>query len=67
MMKKYTQEERDLAIKEIEAMPVSPEEWEGPHDTKITSLRYVEDTPGKRKIRLLSGLLDKIRAILHPA
>jgi len=66
IMKKYTQEERDLAIKEIEAMPVSPEEWEGPHDTKITSLRYVEDTP-KRKIGLLSGLLDKIRAILHPA
>jgi len=66
-MKKYTQEERDLAIREIEAMPVIPEEWEGPHDTKITSLRYVEDTPGKRRTGLLSELFDKIRAILHPA
>ncbi len=38
-MKKYTQGEREKAIKEIEESPIKPEEWEGPHETKVTSFR----------------------------
>lgn len=42
MVKKYTQEEREKAIEEIESSLIKPEEWEGPHKTKVISFRYVE-------------------------
>jgi len=67
IMKRYTQEERDAIIKEIEAMPVKPEEWEGPHETKIVSFKYVDDSPQMKKMGFLSTLLDKIKAVIHPA
>ncbi len=66
-MKKYTQEERDAIIDEIEALPIKPEEWEGPHETRVVSFKYVDDTPHKRKKGLLSALFNKIKAVLHPA
>ena len=66
-MKKYTQEERDLIIKEIESSPAKPEEWEGPHETKVVSFKYIDDTPRKKKPGLLSELFNKIKAVLHPA
>lgn len=34
----YTQEERETAIKEIEEAPIVVKEWEGPNETKVTSL-----------------------------
>ncbi len=37
IMKKYTQEEREAAIRELEETPIKPDEWEGPHKTKVTS------------------------------
>ncbi len=67
MIKRYTQEERDAMIKEIEALPVKPEEWEGPHETRIVSFKYVDDTPRKKKMGLLSSLFNKIKTVLHPA
>jgi hypothetical protein len=48
-MRKYTQEEREKAIKEIEGASIKPEEWEGPHETKITSFKYVDDVPNREK------------------
>ncbi len=66
-MKRYTQEERDTIIDEIEASPIKPEEWEGPHDTRVVSFKYIEDTPHKRKKGLLAAIFDKIKAVLHPA
>ena len=66
-MKKYTQEERDTAIKEIEGAPLAAREWEGPNETKVTSFKYVDDTPRGKKKGLLSGLLEKVKAVLHPA
>lgn len=66
-MKKYTQDEREKAIKEIEAASIKPEEWEGPHETKITSFRYVDDVSDRKKKGLFSGLVGKIKSILHPA
>ena len=66
-MKKYTQEERETAIKEIEAASIKLEEWDGPHETKITSFRHVDDMPDRKKKGLLSGIADKIKSILHPA
>ncbi len=41
-MKKYTQEERETAIKEIEAASIKLEEWDGSHETKTTSFRHVD-------------------------
>ena len=41
-MKKYTKEEREKAIKDIEASPIKPDEWEGPHETKVVSYKYSE-------------------------
>ena len=67
IMKKYTQEEREAAIKEIEKGPIVAKEWDGPNETKITSFKYVDDTPRGKKKGLLSGLLGKIKAVLHPA
>ncbi len=66
-MKKYTQEERDTAIKEIEGAPLAAREWEGPYETKVKSFKYVDDTPRGKKKGLVSGLLEKVKAILHPA
>ncbi len=66
-MKKYTQEERETAIKEIESAPIKSDEWEGPHETKITSFRHVDDMPDRKKKGLLSGIAGKIKSILHPA
>ena len=42
-MKKYTQDEREKAIIEIEEALIKPEEWEGAHETKVTSFRFVDD------------------------
>jgi hypothetical protein len=39
-MKKYTQEDREAAIKELEETPIEAKEWEG-HETKVTSFKYV--------------------------
>ncbi len=66
-MNEYTHEERETAIKEMETTPIKPEEWEGSHETKITSFRYVDDVPDRKKKGLLSGLVGKIKSILHPA
>ena len=66
-MKKYTQDEREKAIKEIEDTPIKPEEWGGPHETKVTSFRYVDDVTDRKKKGLFSGLFGKIKSILHPA
>ncbi len=66
IMKRYTQEERDAIIEEIEAQPIDPDEWEGPHDTKIVSFKYVDDTPHKGK-KGLTAFFDRIKAIIHPA
>jgi len=41
-MKKYTNEEREKAIKDIEATTIKQDEWEGPHETKIVSYKYSE-------------------------
>jgi len=65
-MKKYSPEEREAAIKEIEAGPLKPEEWEGPHETKVTSFRFVDDAPNKKKKGILAGLFNWIKAFLHP-
>jgi hypothetical protein len=67
IMKKYTQEERETTIKEIEASPIKVEEWEGPHETKVTSFKYADDVPGEKKKGILFRFFDKIKAILHPA
>lgn len=67
IMKTYTPEEREAAIKEIETTPPKPEEWEGPHETKITSFRFVDDMPDRKKRGILSGLVERIKAVLHPA
>jgi hypothetical protein len=67
IMKKYTQEERDAIIEEIETLPIKPEEWDGPHETRVVSFKYVDDIPHKRKKGLLSAIFDKIKAVLHPA
>ncbi|MDD5617391.1 MAG: hypothetical protein PHH85_14470 [Candidatus Methanoperedens sp.] len=37
------------------------------HETKVTSFKYSDDIPGRKKKGLLSGLLDKVKAVLHPA
>ncbi len=66
-MKKYTQDEREKAIKEIEEASIKSEEWEGPHETKITSFRYVDDVSDRKKKGLFSGIVCKIKSILHPA
>ncbi len=66
-MKKYTQDEREKAIKEIEGASIQPEEWEGQHETKVTSFRYVDDISERNKKGLFSGLFCKIKSILHPA
>lgn len=66
-MKKYTQDEREKAIKEIEGTSVKPEEWEGPHETKVTSFRYVDDVTDRKNKGLFSGIVGKIKSILHPA
>lgn len=66
IMKKYTQEEREAAIKEIEETPIEAKEWEV-HETKVTSYRYVDDIPAGKKKGLLSGLLERVKAVLHPA
>jgi len=67
IMKKYSHEERETAIKEIESAPIKSEDWEGPHETKITSLRYVDDVARRKKKGFLSELFGKIKSILHPA
>lgn len=67
VMKKHTPEEREKAIKDIETTQIKSEEWDGPHETKITSFRYVDDVPDRKKKGLLSGLVGKIKSILHPA
>lgn len=66
-MKNYTQNERETAIKEIESSEIKPEEWEGPHETKVTSFRYVDDVSDRKKKGLFSGIVGKIKSILHPA
>ena len=65
-MKKYTHEEREAAIKEIEEAPLVVKEWEGPNETKVTSLRYIDDASRGKKKGLFSGLLERIKAVLHP-
>ncbi len=67
IMKKYTHEEREMAIKEIEAASIKSDDWTGPHETKITSFRYIDDVPHSKKKGLLSELFGKIKSILHPA
>ncbi len=61
VMKKYTKEEREKAIKEIETAPINPDEWEA-HETKVTSYKYVDDVPARKKKGLVSG-----RAVSHPS
>ncbi|MDO9096683.1 MAG: hypothetical protein Q7U60_00965 [Candidatus Methanoperedens sp.] len=65
-MKKYTQEDREAAIKEIKETPIDAKEWNN-HETKIKSFRYVDDIPAGKKKGLLSGLLERVKAVLHPA
>ena len=67
IMKKYSHEERETAIKEIEYAPIKSEDWEGPHETKITSLRYIDDEARRKKKGFLSELFGKIKSILHSA
>jgi len=67
IMKKYTHDEREMAIKEIEAMPIKSDEWAGPHETKITSFKYIDDMPHSKKKGFLSELFGKIKSIFHPA
>lgn len=67
IMKKYTKDERESAIGEIEEAPINPSEWEGPHETKVTSFKYVDDVPGRKKKGLLSDIFDRVKSILHPA
>lgn len=67
IMKKYTKEDREKAIQEIEAAPINPEEWEGPHETKVTSYKYVDDAPGRRKKSLISGSVDRSKTASHTA
>lgn len=59
-MKKYSKEEREKAIKEIETSPLNPEEWEGPHEAKVVSYKYIEDVTERRKKILLSGKSEKL-------
>lgn len=66
IMKKYTQEDREAAIKDIDEAPIEAKEWEV-HETKVTSYRYVDDIPAGKKKGLLSGLLERVKAVLHPA
>jgi hypothetical protein len=57
-MKKYTKDEREKAIKNIEASPIKPDEWEGPHETKVVSYKYADDVPARKKKGLMSGKID---------
>ncbi len=57
MMKKYTQEEREAAIRELEEIPIEPGEWEGPHETNVTSFKYSDDVPGRKKRDYYPGFL----------
>ena len=57
-MKKYTKEEREKAIKDIEASPTKPDEWEGPDETKVVSYKDVDDVPARKKKGLMSGKID---------
>ncbi len=57
-MKKYTEEEREKAIRDIEASPIKPDEWEGSHETKVVSYKYVDDVPARKKKGLMSGKTD---------
>ncbi len=63
MMKKYTKDERESAIREIEEAPINPSEWEGPHETKVTSFKYVDDIPDRKKKGLLFTLFDRVKSI----
>ncbi len=65
-MKKHTKNERESAIRDIEESPINPAEWEGPHETKVTAFRYVDNLVERKKKRLLSGFFDRIKAIIHP-
>jgi hypothetical protein len=66
-MKKYTPDEREAAIKELEAAELKLEEWEGPHETKVKYFRFVDDAPDKKKKGMLSGLVERIKVALHTA
>jgi hypothetical protein len=57
-MKKYTKEEKEKAIKYIEGSLIKPDEWEGPHETKIVSYKYVDDVPARKKKGLMSGKIE---------
>jgi hypothetical protein len=57
-MKKYTNEEREKAIKDIEASLIKPDEWEGPHETKVVSYKYVNDGLARKKKGFMSGKID---------
>jgi hypothetical protein len=57
-MKKYTKEERDKAIKDIESSPIKPDEWEGPHETKVVSYKYTDDVPARKKKGSMSGKIN---------
>ena len=57
-MKKYTREEREKAIKDIEASLIKPDEWKGPHETKVVSYKYVDDVPARKKKGFMSGKVD---------
>ena len=57
-MKKYTREEREKAIKDIEASRIKPDEWKGPHETKVVSYKYVDDVPARKKKGFMSGKVD---------
>jgi hypothetical protein len=54
-MKKYNRDEREKAIKDIESSPIKPDEWEGPHETKIVSYKYADDVPTQKKKVPMSG------------
>jgi hypothetical protein len=54
-MKKYINEEREKAIKDLEASTIKPDEWEGPHKTKVVSYKYADDVPARKKKGLIPG------------
>ena len=64
-MKKYTKEEREKAIKHIEAMSIKTDEWEGPNETKVVSYKYPDDPMDY--IVLLNDIKQRIRSAQYDA
>jgi hypothetical protein len=58
MMKKYTKEEREKAINDIEASLIKPDDWKRSHETKVVSYKYVDDVPARKKKGFMSRKID---------